>query len=157
MSYSSAALRGGSYNSAALRGGSYNSAALRGGSYNSAALRGGSYNSAALRGGSYNSAALRGGIFCNMTRYGPASHIGGYFPPPHWPTLKEVVEKSRFRVGPRISPMRRGIKPFIPSVIAVPPTHPDLPLDSKTVVKAPSARQTPLKYMLDNGLTPKDL
>ena len=171
-SYNSAALQGGSYNSAALRGGSYNSAALRGGSYNSAALRGGSYNSAALRGGSYNSAALRGGRVHQLpelpydswkmraSKWGrPVLHVDGL--PPRRPrtSIRDMLLR-RAVFPPSLAyavPMTRGIVPSIPHVARMPAGNPQLPLDTRDVVKAPPMRQAPLKYMLDNGLTRADL
>ena len=143
--------RGGSYNTAALRGGSYNTAALRGGSYNTAALRGGSYNTAALRGGSYNTAALRGGS------YNSAALVGGRVYGLPLNSIPAIARMGKLGFSPLISPVRRGVKPYMPSVFAVPPGNPQTPLDTKPVVKAPPLRKAPLKYMLDNGLTLKDL
>ncbi len=57
----------------------------------------------------------------------------------------------------RVTPVARGVKPILPTVFNFPPGHPSLPEQFKTIVKAPQFRPAPLKYMLDNGLTPTDL
>ena len=57
----------------------------------------------------------------------------------------------------RVTPVARGVKPILPTVVNFPPGHPSLPEQFKTIVKAPQFRPAPLKYMLDNGLTPTDL
>ena len=183
-SYNSAALRGGSYNSAALRGGSYNSAALRGGSYNSAALRGGSYDLAKmgfikppLANMTYEKAKRAGDRYRLM---GIAKRLNfpldkydlnndavvhrllvklGVEPPPESPSkplaLRKILDPGTGII--RVAPVRRGVKPILPSVFNFPPGHPSLPEQFKPIVKAPQFRPAPLKYMLDNGLTPTDL
>jgi hypothetical protein len=76
------------------------------------------------------------------------------------PPSLHIGELVKTRVGPfgiKVRPVTRGVKPLIPSVYMFPPGHPSLPEQFKPIVKAPRFRPTPLKYMLDNGLTPSDL
>ena len=152
--YNKSALCGGSYNTAALRGGSYNTAALRGGSYNTAALRGGSYNTAALRGGSYNTAALRGGVLPHEMLLKRARNRMKPYDPFSWRAVFGDVPPE---VSGIARPMRRGLRIPFPTVYAIGPNPSITPSDSKPIVKAPTFRPRPLKYMLDNGLTREDL